>query len=288
MSVLAAAIITHTTRHLRRTLLGVACSRRRADLVVVSCDGDGADLRDAVGGAAAEFGVKVTLVRRAHTGDSRSGQVRNNAVRAMIEAGVPEDARVVFLDGDCSPAVNCFEQHVRLGASGGAIVGFRIDLTPQQTDTFDESAVKRGEPPARIEPAQLRMLRERQTRYERALFWKRFGLGKSHKPKILSANFSCTLGAYRSINGFDEEFVGWGAEDDDLGRRLYRAGTRGVVGIDRCMVFHQWHATRAPGVWHNIAGATRFRMKTPVRAAHGVENPLPQPPILVERLGDGA
>lgn len=286
MPPLAVILITHTTRHLRRSLLAVSASLRKPDAVVVSCDGDGEDLAACVRGAAAEFDLPLTLVRRAHTGQSRSPQVRNNAVRALTLA--PE-TRLVFLDGDCAAAPNCFDMHETLGQGGKVVVGFRVDLTEAQVAVFREAAVRRGLPPAEITREQWATLNERDRRYRKALLLRRLGLGKAHKPKILSANFSCTLAAYRAINGFDEEYIGWGAEDDDLGRRLYQSGVKAAVGVASAIVYHQWHATRAPGAWADNAGAPRFlaalKGGTPVRAARGLDNPLDQPACMVEHFG---
>jgi GT2 family glycosyltransferase len=286
---LAVILITHTPRHLRRSLLAVAASDRRPDAVVVSTDGDHDDLRACVLEASREFALPLTLVRRPHTGQSRSPQVRNNAVRTLLSMGWGEehDARLVFFDGDCAPARACLAEHERLGAVGRVVVGFRVDLSEAQTLAFDEAAVARGEPPAAIEPAQWAELASRDRRYRRALLWRRLGIGKAHKPKILSANVSVPLAAYLAINGFDEEYVGWGAEDDDLGRRLYANGTPAVVGVAAAVVFHQWHPTRAPGEWAKNAGAPRFLRGTPTRAVRGVENPLDQPPMIVEHFKGG-
>jgi len=283
---LAAILITHTTRHLRRSLLALRASSRTPDRVVVSTDGDADDLRACVAGASRELGMPITLVRRAHTGQSRSPQVRNNAVRALLALGwnSTPDARLLFLDGDCAPARDCLAAHERLGGTRAVVVGFRIDLTEEQTRDFDEERVRLGEPPAAITPAQWAELAARDRRYARALFWRRLGLAKPHKPKVLSANVSVPMSAYLAINGFDEEYIGWGAEDDDLSRRLYAAGTPARIGVASAVVFHQWHPTRAPGEWSKNAGAPRFLAGTPTRASRGVENPLEQPPVVVEHL----
>lgn len=289
MPPLAVILITHTTRHLRRSLLAVAASSRTPDRVVVSTDGDGEDLRDCVSQASAEFATRITLVRRAHTGQSRSPQVRNNAVRALLSEGWDRqtNARLVFLDGDCAPARDCLAAHEQLGLADAVVVGFRVDLSEEQTRDFDEDRVRRGEPPAAISPAQWADLQARDRRYRRALFWRRLGLAKPHKPKVLSANVSVPLSAYLAINGFDEEYIGWGAEDDDLGRRLYAAGTPARVGVASAVVFHQWHPTRAPGEWTKNAGAPRFLRGTPTRAARGVEHPLDQPAVMIEHFSPG-
>lgn len=286
MTPLAVILITHTTRHLRRSLLAVSASLRKPDVVVVSCDGDSDDLAACVRDAAREFNLALTLVRRPHTGQSRSPQVRNNAVRAL-PGTLPPETRLVFLDGDCAPAANCFDMHEALGGADRVVVGFRVDLTEAQVASFNEAAVRRGLPPADITPEQWATLRDRDRRYRRALLLRRLGLGKPHKPKILSANFSCTLAAYRAINGFDEQYIGWGAEDDDLGRRLYQSGVPAAVGVASAIVYHQWHPTRAPGAWADNAGAPRFLKGTPTVAARGLDNPLEQPPSAVEHF-DGA
>lgn len=287
MSDLALAIITHTPRHLRRCLLAVASSDHRPGRIAVSCDGNSPDLLSTARQASREFKLPMLLVSREHTGQSRSGQSRNNAVRALLAAGgadVPRDSRLVFFDGDCAPSRTCFDEHRRVGGLRGVVVGFRVDLSEEQTEDFDESAVKRGDPPAEISALQWAELERRDRRYRRTLFWRSLGLAKAHKPKILSANFSVPLATFVGINGFDEEFVGWGAEDDDVGRRLYAAGAPPCVGVRACVVYHQWHATRAPASWNTIPGADRFLRGTPTKCERGIENPIAQPPVSVEVL----
>lgn len=276
MPPLFAIVTTHTTRHLRRCLLGVAVQRRKPDRVVVTCDGDGADLRDAVAAAAAEFGLPITLVRRAHAGVSRSGQVRNNAVRALAADSPSGDALLVFLDGDICPAPGCFAAHEERARAADLVLGFRLDLTEQQTEAFDESALRAGDDPAPIEPQQSADLAAREKRYRRALLLRRFGLGKPHKPKLLSANFAVRLRSLLRVNGFDELYEQYGQEDDDLGRRLYGTGVRPALAITAARAYHLWHPTRAPGDWNDSPNAARFARGGPVRCVQGIENPKPQ------------
>lgn len=276
MAPLIAIVTTHTTRHLRRCLLGVATQSRKADRVLVTCDGDGTDLRDAAAAAAAEFGLPLTLIRRPHAGVSRSGQVRNNAVRALSADAAPGDALLIFLDGDICPAPACFAAHERLARAADLVLGFRIDLTEQQTETFDESALGAGRDPALITAEQAEELKQRQQRYRRALLLRRIGLGKPHKPKLLSANFAVRLRMFMRINGFDELYENYGQEDDDLGSRLYAAGIRPALGLVAARAYHLWHPTRAPGEWSDSPNAARLARGGPVRCVQGIENPKPQ------------
>ena len=51
------------------------------------------------------------------------------------------------------------------------------------------------------------------------------------------------------INGFDEYFMVWGAEDDDLYMRLSRNGLQRIqTGSKDALVFHQWHEAASPGI----------------------------------------
>lgn len=293
MPALHLVITTHTTRHLRRALLGAACQERRADRVVVSTDNDQPEIAEVVGAGAAEFGMPITLVQRPFRGDSRSGQVRNNGVRALLrETGAtstPGGVRLVFLDGDCCPAPGTLAAHEDLGGQGALVIGFRVDLTSPQTEGFDEAAVARGGAPVAITDEQTRMLMERERRYRRHAWLRRLGLMSAHKPKLLSANFSIPLDVFVRINGFDEEYVGYGGEDDDLGRRVYRTGGKAVIGIAAAVVYHLWHPSRAAGDWAESPGIARFRMRTPDRAAFGLDRPFDQPEPTVRVLEpDGA
>ena len=59
---------------------------------------------------------------------------------------------------------------------------------------------------------------------------------------------TCNLGVYKedfvNINGFNEEFEGWGHEDADLAIRLIRNGIYRKEGIFSTTVFHCHHDER--------------------------------------------
>ncbi|MBX3358737.1 MAG: hypothetical protein KF745_09935 [Phycisphaeraceae bacterium] len=282
---------THTPRHLRRTLLGVASQSRRPDGVVVSCDTDERELLETIGAASSEFGVPIVRVWRPFTGRGRSSQVRNNGVRAALARWpeLPDEARLVLLDGDCCPASDAVLLHASLAKRRRAdlVIGYRVDLTPEQTDGFDEARLRQGLLPVEVTAAQGGMLARRQRRYAREQWLRRFGLGKAHKPKLLSANFSVSLGAYRMLNGFDEGYEDYGQEDDDFGRRFHRSGGRAAVGVDRIIVLHLYHPTRAPGRWHEAPNAERFRRGGPVSCELGLSRPAAQGALRVELLEPG-
>ena len=46
---------------------------------------------------------------------------------------------------------------------------------------------------------------------------------------------------YLKVNGYDENYNGWGEEDDDFGNRLYVAGIKGKELSTFNMQIHLWH-----------------------------------------------
>jgi GT2 family glycosyltransferase len=276
-SELHAIVTTHTVRGLRRTLLGVAHQRRRAESVTVACDNDRADVEAAVRAAAAEFSLRVRYVRRPFAGAARPAQTRNNAVRSLLADGVADGAFLVFLDGDCVPLHDTFERYAGAAARGDLVIGWRVYVTEPEQDRFDEEAVKAGrEPLPGLVERHRKGLDRRQCRYRRQRIERWFRLGKSYKPKVLGGNHGIWLSTFRAVNGFDERFQGWGREDDDLGRRVYAIGGKPVLAVNSILVCHQDHPQRpkddaASKQAHDLLSAPF----TP-RCEAGLDSPLAQ------------
>lgn len=273
-------VSTHTARHLARTLSGLGAQTIRPASIVVTCDVEDAEILALVESFALGAPCPTTLVQRAHTGRSRSSQVRNNGVRALAAQSVKASSVLLFLDGDCVPSRMTIDAHQNLCQPRTLVIGFRHDLTEAQTAAFDPT---RPEETAAISADQTAGLQSRAARYRRQALLRKLGLAKPHKPKLLSANFSVTLNDYLAVNGFDERYQGYGQEDDDLGRRLYKFGCRPVIAIEQATTYHQYHPTRAPGEWHQSPNVALFRSGGPTRCIGGVENPSPQPPVQVSR-----
>ena len=64
---------------------------------------------------------------------------------------------------------------------------------------------------------------------------------KLRKVKLISLHVSMYRSAFERVNGFDENYVGWGRADEDLGLRLQLAGIRGRTVADRARVLHLHH-----------------------------------------------
>lgn len=293
-------IPTHTTRHLAACLAGIGRQTRKPASVVVSCDTSdpaiGALLDDWWPRMCGSDGGELIHVSRPHKGFAHPGQVRNNGVRAVQQvAGLRKDDVVLGIDGDIVLAADAVERHAALARGGAELVlGFRVCLSEAATAGVEPRAVLEGaDLGKRATEEEIRSLEARQVRYEKNLALRercpkllRRLLVKPHKPKLISAHYAVTAAKLLEVNGFDEEYKEYGYEDDDLGRRLHAAGAKCRIGVRDIRAYHLWHPTRAPKRPMDTPGFARFALKgLPMRAARGIENPMPQEAPVVRVVG---
>ncbi|MBI5359983.1 MAG: glycosyltransferase [Planctomycetes bacterium] len=62
--------------------------------------------------------------------------------------------------------------------------------------------------------------------------------GKMDRPKVFGCNISVWRSSFEAVNGYDENFDGFGKEDSDLRNRLRKAGVRPVSLWGKTYVFH--------------------------------------------------
>jgi GT2 family glycosyltransferase len=249
---------------LRLVLLGLAAQDPRPGEVVVADSGETSaravarEVRDSTG---LEVG-HVSRPTRTH----EAAATRNAGARAA------RGRRLVFVDGDCVPLPGFVRAHLRAAAAPGGgcavPVGGFVRLDAERSRAVTPGAIGAGSLIRLLtgeELGRLRWLHRKNRLYSMVRHPKR--------PALRSGNFSVSAHAFRAVNGFDETFVGWGQEDDDLGRRLRRwgAGMRSVTASAVCLhLWHEPHPTR-PTTWREGVNVPYLeRRDRPVRCRNGL------------------
>lgn len=263
-------------------LLALARQTTRPASVIVSTDGLSQLTDDNAHAFAQNLHAPLGFVDREYVGASRSSQTRNNGVRALLDFGADAQDRLVFLDGDCCPREDLLATYVKLLRGRAVALGHRIDLTARQTELFDP---RRPFDERLVTSDQWLKLEQRHRRLTRQKRLRKLGIGKPHKPKLLSANFGVALGDYQHVNGFDETYEQYGQEDDDIARRLYACGCTPTIGTNTLITYHRHHPTRAPTDWHDSPNAARLAQKVPVRCENGLDAPVEQPEVRLRWFG---
>ena len=139
---------------------------------------------------------------------------------------------IVFLDGDCLPHKDFARDHIVLAEKGHFVQGRRCFVRQDK----------------------VACLLEGRTSLKRLMLsGKVSGLLKSIRlpipyikhNKTMYGLLGCNLGVWREdlikINGFDEDYEGWGREDSDLCARLYNLGVTRKMVYGRALVYHLNH-----------------------------------------------
>jgi len=166
----------------------------------------------------------------------RAAEARNRAVAS----GTGE--YIVFLDGDCVPFPNFLANHMRLSELGWFVRGNRIALKQAITQQVlnEESPVYDW-----TFPVWLKLRVSGQIKRVLPLLNICSNFFRKTKPKDWFGVKTCNLGLWKadfmSVNGFDEQYRGWGHEDADLAVRLLRKGVFRKEGRFCIPVLHLWH-----------------------------------------------
>jgi len=227
--------------HLRLLAAALAVQTRMPDELVVADDGSDEATTEAVASFLPACGIPSKVVRQEKDGDRRSA-ARNLAIRAAT------GEYLLFLDCDMAPLPDAVAVHERRAAPGRLLCGNRALL---------DEAASRALFAARPVPAEAdwEQAWERADRgeleaaarlFRRHACLRRWHVARPHKPKLLGCHFSLFHNDVEKVNGFDENYVGWGYEDDDFARRLYKTGVEPRSVIEDARMLHLWHASMAP------------------------------------------
>lgn len=228
-------------RHLAMVFEALARQSTRDFEILVCDDGSGEETRRLVAEFAARAPVRVEHLRQEHRGFRKS--------RILNEAGRAARGRVfVFLDGDCVPHREFIADHLREQETGFYLAGRRVELGPELSGWLTPEAVRRGFfdwPRPRLVWSMLRgdseyLQRSVRIGSRRLRSW----LGMDRVADLKGCNFSIPREAFEALDGFDEEYEGYGREDTDVEIRLQNLGLKikSLKGV--AIQFHVWHPRR--------------------------------------------
>lgn len=200
--------------------------------IIVADDGSGSDTAMLISDWQRRMKIPLRHVWQEDRGFRAAG-ARNRAVAAST------GEYLVFLDGDCLVFPDFIRQHLALAEEGMMVTGSRILCSPALTELIESGAA----PPRgwgwlgarwrkdvnRISPL-IRMPGQA---------WRKL---RPHRWQgVRTFNLALSRSNFERVNGFDENFQGWGHEDADLAVRLIHTGVNRKDGQFALPVLHLWH-----------------------------------------------
>jgi glycosyltransferase involved in cell wall biosynthesis len=240
-------------RHLRLALESVALQEGVLDRMelVVTDDGSTDETAEIVAQFAGRVPFRVGFTTHPHT-TFRLSRCRNEGAR------VATAPYLLFLDGDCILPRDHVRTHLERRRRANVMAGdcVRLDEATSQRVTAD--VVRSGE----FEHWAPRQELKRLAKIDRTARFYRL-IRHPTKPKIIGNNVGIWRSDYERVNGYDENYEGWGCEDDDLRHRLRRAGVQIASILRWTHTYHLWHPRDAtmPARWREGANVSYYLRK---------------------------
>jgi len=240
-------------RHLALALESLALQQHAGVTmeVIVSDDGSDDETPEVVRSFASNAPFPVRFTTRTHDG-FRLARVRNEAARLAT------GEYLLFLDGDCIVPRHHVAAHADRRRHGTALLGYCARLPAEANPNLTPENLSIANLAALVPASERRALARR-----RRKAWWHAVLRHPTKPRLAGGDFGVWRADFERVNGFDERFVGWGQEDDDLGLRLRAAGLRleTILGLTHSL--HVWHETDATATprWRDGANIRYFERR---------------------------
>jgi len=224
-------IATYNKPHyLERVIDGYLHQSVPPDEIVVADDGSTEETARLVEKMRSESGFNIQHVWQEDIG-FRLARVRNLAIARSL------GDYLIFSDDDTIPCARMVEDHLRYAEKGFFIQGHRVMLGPGISASFTHrdivlstlaGAALTGEAGNIINSMRLP--------------WPLI-----KRSKNLMGIKGCNMSFFRedlvAVNGFDEEYEGWGREDSDLAERLFKYGLKRKDIKFRAVCYHLHHGS---------------------------------------------
>ena len=208
-------------------------SSEHFDEVVIADDGSSQPVVDELQQTIGNYDFPITHAWHSKDG-FRLAASRNNGIRQA------KGDYLIFIDCDFLVLPGMIQCHLEARKSGMFVAGLCKYLTESTTKEVFSKGIS-----ARLLYDLYADLPEKPIIRDHRRFIKYSILCKlrlaSPKKQRCSSHFSIHKKDMEYINGYDENFIGWGGEDEDMALRLVQAGFSGKSIMPRAKVLHLWH-----------------------------------------------
>ncbi len=201
--------------------------------LIISDDGSSENIVKEIENLIDDFKFKIKFVKQADLG-FRLARCRNNAVR------ISEGDYLIFVDQDLMFSKGFLRKFIDSISKGNVIVGYPVRLDKKQSEKISVENLLSGDFSEIITKSQKNKILSqfRKDKFNRFL--------QSLKIQKKGTKFRGGITGmfkkdYLNVNGYDENFIGWGNEDDDFGRRLLASGIRPINPFKDVYPLHHWH-----------------------------------------------
>ena len=242
------------------------------DEIILSDDGSEDDPLPILEKLRADFKGRVHYVRQEHQ-EFRAARVRNNGV-SLSTGDI-----LVFLDQDILMPADYLKVIAKTLKPGRFLSGYPVRLSEAQTEELLKQNLKNVPFREVVNPKQHRKIIRQWMKDYLYYSLEKISWPYSKGVKLRSGVSAMLRKDFVKVNGFDESFVGWGNEDDDLGKRMRAGGCKGFNFVLTQFPLHLYHEPyHGPKERRNKTYAAKRRSvisKDSYRCEKGLDSPRP-------------
>lgn len=201
------------------------------DEIIVTDDGSTEDTAHVVQAAAQKSPVPIHHVWQPDDG-FRAAESRNRAL------AVATGEYIIMIDGDMLLHPEFIADHLLIAQKGVWVQGSRVLMSPELT----ERILAQDLPSPCVFAGSLDGIEKKHATWRLPVVSKWWAKNLSQSKKSVK---TCNLAVFREdalrVNGFNNEFVGWGCEDDEFVARLHHVGVQRANLRWGGIAYHLWH-----------------------------------------------
>lgn len=250
--------------HLKHCLDSLRFSQDDFDEVVISDDGSSVETVRALHKLIADYDFPIRHIWQEKK-EFRVAAARNNGIRNA------KGDYLIFFDCDLLILPGTIREHLKQARRKRFVAGSCKYLAEQPTAALFQNGVTAESLEKLYDSLPGEHLRREHNKFNQRTWLMRLSL-LSPRKQSLGGHFSIHREDIEYINGYDENFVGWGGEDEDLGIRLVMAGIYCRTAILHVKTLHLWHPRELGSRdWQQGTNMEYFRKERPFRCQNGLE-----------------
>jgi glycosyltransferase involved in cell wall biosynthesis len=214
---------------LKKVLDALVCQTRLPNEIIIADDGSKQDTAQMLDAYLSRPNVELHHVWQEDKG-FRAARIRNKAI--LKSSG----DYLLLLDGDCIPEKHFVSDHLKMAEAGCFFQGKRVLVNQKIAQRFDKSD---------MDSFFTLLFHALTSGISNSHHILRIPFFPSYRVKKISGIRSCNMGLFKkdvlAVNGFNQEFTGWGREDTEFVIRLFRFGLIRKENPFQAICFHLWH-----------------------------------------------
>ena len=215
---------------LKKVVQGLLSQTKSPHEIIIADDGSSRETQHLINELAASSALCPIIHVWQEDKDFILARIRNLAIKKTT------GEYIICLDGDCIPETHFIKDHLKLAKIGFFFTGKRILVGKNFSEPFVFKDTKNK---LKLILQSIRGEISNMHHIMRIPFFPVF------ETKKLSGLKGCNMGFFKkdlyAVNGFNQDFIGWGREDSELAIRLYNLGLKRRGHPFMAICFHLWH-----------------------------------------------